>query len=380
MNKDRHYGLDLLRVLVFIFLILGNNFLLGGGITKNIHNPYFIPGWFLTNISFFVVNWFTMITGYVWGEHKFKYSELFQHWVEVFFWSILFGIVALSTGNINWAEFIKCFFPIIYNKYWYITAYFILVFLIPGLNSRVEQLNKKQLKHLITCLVVLAMTIGWFNGETMSLGLNSLWLSVAYLIGAYEKKHGDLFNWLAKIRSKLNFVGIFIFPIIMVFLQYAFVALEHSNGNLVKFILNTYVQTVPQEANTDFMMWIGALTSPIVIIASIYIFEVFRTYNIKHQGMVKFLEFVTPGLLSIYLILSNPYIIALSTDKFKFILHMPYLSGIIVIILITILMCIASILVGVFELYVFKILKINKIIFRLGRILDGHLHGEHLIE
>ena len=84
MKKERNYGIDFLRILSMMFIVILHS--IGkGGILDNatILSPQYKIAWYLECFACCAVNIFALISGYVsyrGKEEKIKYSNLINLW------------------------------------------------------------------------------------------------------------------------------------------------------------------------------------------------------------------------------------------------------------------------------------------------------------
>ena len=91
-------------------------------------------------------------------KSKLNIKKFVYLFLQVLFYSVLTYLVysLLIVKNFNLKEFIGCLFPIVNNKYWFFTAYFILMLLSPFLNKILINSSKKELYGLSSLLFVLS--------------------------------------------------------------------------------------------------------------------------------------------------------------------------------------------------------------------------------
>ena len=77
---------------------------------------------------------------------KIKFKKLLNLWCQVAFYSVTTYLVAslLIYNDFSVKNLIGCFFPIVNEKYWFFTAYFILMLLSPFLNKILNNASKKE--------------------------------------------------------------------------------------------------------------------------------------------------------------------------------------------------------------------------------------------
>ena len=99
------------------------------------------------------VNSFGIISGIV-GNTTHKFSNLFNLWIITIFYLLLFYIIynRQYTFPIN-NDFITNIFPVIYQKYWYFTAYFGKNPFLPVINSGISILPQIVVKKIVYFMI-----------------------------------------------------------------------------------------------------------------------------------------------------------------------------------------------------------------------------------
>ena len=90
-NKKRNYGIDLFRILATIKIIILHFNLHGKLFNINHSSHKYKEIWCLEILSYWGVNGFGLISGFV-GYKKHKFSNLLYIWIEVFFYSIFISL------------------------------------------------------------------------------------------------------------------------------------------------------------------------------------------------------------------------------------------------------------------------------------------------
>ena len=161
IKKTRELGIEVLRILAMFFIVC-QHFLNHGGFYNNAQgNTIFLN---LINVLFApAVNVFVLISGYFSvNSTKFRARKTLFLWLQVLFYSLAcIPLAKLFGAEIN-AKYVKeSFLPVINNKYWFFTTYFIMSFITPLLAKTVGVLCKKE--HLAVVLGV--FLIGYFYNE-----------------------------------------------------------------------------------------------------------------------------------------------------------------------------------------------------------------------
>lgn len=292
--KERHIGIDLLRILS-MFLVLTLHILGQGGILAGLSaaSLRFKAVWFLEIAAYCSVNCYALVTGYVSVLSNFKYSRIIALWFQVFFYTLLAALCfKIFMPSAVWSgAFISALMPLTHVQYWYFTAYFGMFFFIPYINKLVLSLSKAQFKALITALITLFSIVPTlFQADlfNFSSGYSMLWLVVLYFIGAYIKLHG-----FGRSHGKLWYFSGYLF----------FVAAAW----LTKF--------VPTGINPNMFV---SYTSPLIVGSAVFLF----LFCEKITAVPNFPKFListfTPASFGVYLIHTNPLVwMALLANRFK---------------------------------------------------------------
>ena len=193
-KKKRNPGIDLIRVIASYLIILTHSIFFGNifgkypKYTKQILSLHFLTDWHN--------NSFALISGII-GYKKCRYSNLIYLWLTVHFYSVgihlfvhKFKKKKFSVGN----EITKECFPIIYQRYWYFTAYFAMYLFLPVINKGISCLTKSELKFIVMSIFVVFILWKDFNNSNndvfnINSGYSMLWLLILYLAGAYIGKY-----------------------------------------------------------------------------------------------------------------------------------------------------------------------------------------------
>lgn len=195
MQQQRNYGIDLLRMvsmlLVVILHVEGH-----GGVLESAqgHNVYwaYLPEAF----AFSAVNVYALVSGYVGVAARWRPANLISLWLQVAFYSV--GLTALCgivfPGTVGLTDLLHAAMPVTYQyvDYWYFTAYFALFFLIPLLNHLVHTMPRRQLRAmLLVLLLVFSVFPTMTRHDRFSLdnGYTVWWLAILYLLGGYVRQY-----------------------------------------------------------------------------------------------------------------------------------------------------------------------------------------------
>lgn len=144
------------------------------------------------------VNLFVMISGYFLITSKAKIQKLIPMWKQVFTYSVGIWIIffLFDRSSVHLIDSLRSFFPIVFNKYWFVTTYLMLYVLAPYLNRFIKSIPSRFLLRLVIILVVLVSVLpSIFRNATAVSNLG--WFILLYFIAAYLRLYG--------IPKKLSF-------------------------------------------------------------------------------------------------------------------------------------------------------------------------------
>ena len=292
LNPNRNYGIDFLRILSMLFVLL-LHILKHGGILANLEKfslGYNIA-WFVEICAYCAVNCYALISGFFGYSSKQKYSNIINLYFQTAFYAVLAtGIFyIMNPDEIGKKAFIKAVFPFGFNVYWYFTAYFCMFFFIPFMNKILEVCDFKQLTGLVSASIIFFSIIPLiFKSDVYFInnGYTVLWISVMYIIGGYIRKY-ELHRKISNIKCILLYFG----AVLVTFGQK--VITEY-----VKFTVNG--ETVNEGLFIKY-------TSPTMMICAVSLLCLFAKVDFK-DGMKKLTAIFSPFAFSIYLIHTAPYV------------------------------------------------------------------------
>lgn len=155
---------------------------------------------------------FVMITGYYMSNSLFRIQRIVNIELQTLFYSISIFLIfciedhsLFSLGNV-----VKNFFPVITQRYWFISAYVILCFFIPFLNRMINNLERKECAYLLAILIFFYSVAPTFlNFDAYSFGGHISYMIMFYCVGVYVRKYPD--NSLSKGKRPIILAGILVF-------------------------------------------------------------------------------------------------------------------------------------------------------------------------
>lgn len=198
-KAERQSNFELLRIVAMLLIISFHYCYKGGfefdGFSLNL----------LTVKTFWLfgepgVNLFLLITGYFTVNQDFKPKKLASMLSVTLIYHLLTFFAAVRLGRKappkKITDWLILFFPTLLNRYWFLTAYFVVYLLSPFFNQFIKTSSKRLFERLLLTLLslycVMPTFFGLFYSKTESfLYYNRMiWLCVVYLLGAYIRLYG----------------------------------------------------------------------------------------------------------------------------------------------------------------------------------------------
>lgn len=241
----------------------------GGGVGQN----------FIYSVFTVSVNVFVLISGYFMINGKVKIKKIINLWLQVWFYTILTYALAcaLNFKTFEVSEFFKCFIPIIDKRFWFISTYLILYIISPFLNKIMKNCTKKEGITVLILVLVFSILYSKFKiMEVLALesGYSVPWFICLYLVGAYLKMYPP------KIKK------IWLFLIYLACTLSLFAMTFWSGDGVLKAIFYN---------SLDY-------TSPLVLVASVCLFLLFRDIRIKNKFIHNAVCLVSSCTFGIYLL------------------------------------------------------------------------------
>ena len=217
LNENaRNYGVDFLRIISMIFVVMLHVLKRGGilGSLPVLSVKYEIA-WFMEIACYCAINCYALISGYVGVNSKFKYTNIVNLWLQVIFYSVGFALIAMPIlpQKVLLSNVIEGFMPVSNNSYWYFTAYFCIFFFMPIFNKLLSILNKKQMVATGITIVLLFSVLPTFAKTDifcLNSGYSAIWLALLYILGGIIRKT----DILCKIKPLASF-GIYLLCVLI---------------------------------------------------------------------------------------------------------------------------------------------------------------------
>ena len=201
-EHKRIAGIELLRVVAMIMVVImhflreSDSLLTAGEGSLTIGS---FGAVFLEALCIAAVNVYVLISGYFGCEQGFRLSRVILFPCQIWFYSLLIPVVltilrvptlAVEMGVYGVIQYIL---PLETESYWFATAYFLLLLVMPLLNAAVKNLSRKQFRLTLGMLFLIACGVKSVCPIHLAFdryGYDLLWFICLYLTGAYLKKYG----------------------------------------------------------------------------------------------------------------------------------------------------------------------------------------------
>ncbi len=193
-SPPRESQIELLRIILMQIIII-HHFIVHGGHLVEIESlpPSFGTYQKLIFESFvlFPVNCFIFISGYY--KIKFRVEKVLSLWIQGFTYSVLIVIViSLAVPDVfNIRTLRASFFPVTSGIWWFLTCYFFLMLLSPGINWLADSMSKRQYQYIVGVFVVMICGVNFVHPYEPLAGNGSSLITFIfiYLLGRYFRLH-----------------------------------------------------------------------------------------------------------------------------------------------------------------------------------------------
>lgn len=284
-KAHRNYGIDLLRIVCMLYVVIVHCLGYGGG-ASSVTNSTFGSAYLqlLSTLSFCAVNIFGIISGYVGyreQERSPNYAGFILLWLQVLFYNVGITLVfdLIDSDYVYLRYILSCFTPIAGTFYWYITAYSGVYLLMPLLNAAVRNTSEQSLKKiLLLFFLVFSVYAVWNDFYDMQDGFSMSWLMLMYIVGASLKKCKPA----KTIPAPVLLVGILICTVVTAVLR------------TCSFSVQIFALEISINAFYSYMF-------PTHLINAVCHVLLFEKISVSPR-MYKWLHFATPGALAIYML------------------------------------------------------------------------------
>lgn len=280
-SSKRDSNLEILRIVSMILIVAhhfslhGYNFIILPFSSKKIVLDFLVLGGKVG------VNIFILISAYYLVDQRISYRSLLKLVCRVKLYALIFlGLAFLFNRDIiKVKEVVRSFFPIMYQLWWFITAYFLLYLIAPYLNLFLKNISKNELKKLLLLGIILYVILNVFMRAKLFFS-SFLWFIILYMIVYYIKYYS--------VSSQIN--KFFVFSM-YIFMYISVLVFDYLGDKINIFKLNS-LYFIRENSIFSFLFSIG-------------IFLIFLNLKIKKS---KFINYISSGTLGIYLIHENTFV------------------------------------------------------------------------
>ena len=285
--KKRNYNLDILRILSMIMIITLHYCTFGCSIKEygGIGYPS-QPLWIIYAFCHVAVNVYVLISGYFLCESNFKWRKVLRLAIEVWFYSLIIGLVFFLVGKEDFNSFktaLRVFCPLLSRTYWFISIYLIMYIISPFMNKLINVLNKKEYqKFLITVGIIYLICNNFFIGTDLmdsTGGSGILWFIYLYFVSGYIRKYD-----LPKIKN----IYYFCFYCILSIMTY-----------LSRVFILKYLSVLDIYKGQELILY--SYNSITVFGGALFLFMFFKNMNLKERWP-NFIYKVSLATFGVYLI------------------------------------------------------------------------------
>lgn len=291
-KTGRLANLELLRS-VSMMLVIVLHFLGKGGWLMTLTEPV-LPrrgyvAWGIEALAIVAVNVYMLLSGYFLTESSFKGKRLAGLFLQLWFYSVLIGIVAAAFGYLPQEGFTVYYLaqlclPFSTSHYWFMTAYLAMYLFAPFLTQGVKRLSKKQFQILLVLLLAVFSMVKSLVPVRLASdmrGYDCIWYLCVFLVAAYIRLYGLPFfknAWRSLLVYLACSAGIFGVTLLLrlVFLQ---------TGKLETML------TVCYDYNHI-----------LVLLASVALFYLFCHIRLKEGWFSRLVCWIAPYTLGVYLL------------------------------------------------------------------------------
>ena len=217
-SKIRNSNIELLRIFAMFAIVMSHNVMcckIDASKMPLCFNRVFLESMSLGKLGVAI---FVMITGYYMCKTTFKISRVINVVLQTLFYSIsLFTIfVILDKLDFSFNKLAHSLFPIITNTYWFVTAYVLLLFVVPFINLIINRISLQKFRILVLVFAFwFSFAPTFLDFDAFSFGGHISYFILFYLVGAYLRLYPD--NLLSKKRNAvITIVSISLFMLLSI--------------------------------------------------------------------------------------------------------------------------------------------------------------------
>ncbi len=351
-RAERNMGIEALRI-VSMYMVVVLHMLLPILSRTDRRPGVFEMTWLAESAAYCAVNCFGLVSGWVGAGRSVSVGKAAGLWLQTAFYSLGFTLLGLAIHSkvagdpLLWAAF-----PLISGQYWYMTAYFGVMLLMPLLEAGVRDLPLRSLGLLALGVLALSVTGTFLTpAATMSLnriynlggGYSVIWLALLYVVGGYLRR-SELLKKLKKRWAALLYLLC---------------------------LAVTWVSILRDE-----WRWLS-YTSPTVLLEGVALVLFFSKLELRARPLRRAVEVMAPAALGVYLIHISPWLYRAVTGRLT--LTFPSYGGVkcVALALLTALgVYLACTALELVRIRLFKLLRVPRLTAAIDRLTARLPGGE----
>ena len=211
MDTKRNHGLDIFRLLCMVMITVLHVNNQHFGLLGNDLSGRFVCGYFIEYLCFCGVNGFAMLSGFLMCGRECTYDRRWFEktvslWLQLVLWGLLIYLagIIVNAENFSGIAIQKYLLPATSGTWWYMSAYFGLLMLLPPISAGIDRMDGKGSAKCSLVLFVFFSVMTTFDQREGYLGIgegySTLWLIVCFFFGAMLRKN---IQYITKMRYSL---------------------------------------------------------------------------------------------------------------------------------------------------------------------------------
>lgn len=203
-RTERNSAVELLRVGAMLMIVLSHACVHSGfeiDAAPVTFNSLFLRWGMLGNLG---VDIFVLISGYYLCRKKWSSRSLIRLLLQIWFYSLVLFFICSYVFYIEYPRdsLLQALFPILFQEYWFCTAYVLLYLLSPFINRLLEALEAETLEKLLVLMFLLWGVVPILTQKDLYGGILAEFVFL-YLLGSYIRLHPGRFPGTSSGSRKL---------------------------------------------------------------------------------------------------------------------------------------------------------------------------------
>ncbi|WP_084127806.1 acyltransferase [Demequina sp. NBRC 110055] len=206
MPSARNARIEALRIVAMLGIV-GHHYVVHGGVqdhTQSGSSAVFLAA--LGSYGKWGVDLFVLVSAYFFDRRPARGKSLSSVYSQVLPASWLILIAAAAAGmTVSGADIREALFPVLFDEYWFVTTFVILVLIAPYLSLLLDHLTVRQQQRLLLAGFILWSVLTLLDRVNNDLS-DLAWFAYLYLLGAYIRRHpiqGDARAWAITASAAL---------------------------------------------------------------------------------------------------------------------------------------------------------------------------------